>query len=182
MGENSRTSTQAIVTVAVFTAVTVVLSQIAIPMPTNVPLTMQTFAISLCGYTLGKKKGAASVFVYLALGAIGLPVFSNFGGGFSSFVGPSGGFLYGFLILAFACGLFVDRENKAVPIVFGIIALAICHLFGVLQFAFVTNTDMKTAFLMASAPYIIKDIISIVLAYFISLTIRKQLKKVGVSL
>ena len=69
------------VQIAMFTAVVAVLSQIAIPMPSGVPVTLQTLAVALCGYVLGSKKGAVSLLVYALLGAVGAPVFANFKGG-----------------------------------------------------------------------------------------------------
>ena len=65
------------------TALTVVMSQISVPMPFGVPVTLQTFAICLCGYFLGLKFGLASILCYVVLGVIGMPVFSGFKGGLS---------------------------------------------------------------------------------------------------
>ena len=60
-----------------FSAIIVIMAQIAIPMPLGVPMTMQTFAVTLAGIILGSKFGALSTFIYMLLGAIGLPVFAN---------------------------------------------------------------------------------------------------------
>lgn len=76
-----------IVMVGVFAAVLAVLSQISFPLPSGIPVTLQTFAVALCGYALGCKRGTLAVLVYIVLGAVGLPVFANFSGGFGSLVG-----------------------------------------------------------------------------------------------
>ena len=76
---------QKMVMVAVFAAVMAVLSQISIPLPTGVPVTLQTFAVALCGYTLGVSMGGTALAVYLAIGAVGVPVFAGFGGGVGAF-------------------------------------------------------------------------------------------------
>ena len=81
MSETKKTRTQKMILAALFTAVIAVLSQTAIPTPFDVPLTLQTFAVALCGYTLGIKWGVASVAAYILLGAVGVPVFSGFKGG-----------------------------------------------------------------------------------------------------
>ena len=90
-------------------AVMAVLSQISIPLPTGVPVTLQTFAVALCGYVLGVGMGGSALAVYLALGAVGLPVFAGFSGGVGSFLGVTGGFLWGFFLMSLLCGLGLCR-------------------------------------------------------------------------
>ena len=81
-----------------FAAVLAVLSQLAIPMPGAVPLTLQTFGVALCAYVLGWKLGTLSYLIYFLLGLAGVPVFSNFTGGIGKLFGPTGGFLIGFFL------------------------------------------------------------------------------------
>ena len=97
---NKRISTLTIVSIGLFTAIICVLSQIAIPLPTNVPITLQTFAIALAGYFLGWAKGTVSVIVYIFLGGVGVPVFANWKGGFGVLTGNTGGFIWGFILFA----------------------------------------------------------------------------------
>ena len=85
---------------SLFAAMTAVLAQISIPFPGGVPLTLQLLSVSLCGILLGSKKGFISILVYVILGAIGLPVFAGFTGGFQYIIGYSGGFLVSFHIVA----------------------------------------------------------------------------------
>ena len=79
--------------VALFTAVIAVMAQISIPMPLGVPMTMQTFAITLAAVVVGAKLSTISTTIYLLLGAVGVPILAGFSGGLSKFVGPTGGFL-----------------------------------------------------------------------------------------
>ena len=72
--------------IGVVTAVIVIMAQISIPMPLGVPMTMQTFAITLAGIILGSKKGAVASLIYVLLGAVGVPVFANFSGGYQLLV------------------------------------------------------------------------------------------------
>lgn len=165
---------------ALFAAVIAILSQIAVPMPGGVPVTMQTFAVALCGYFLGTLGGTVALGVYVAVGAVGAPVFANFRGGFAAFVSPSGGFIYGFIALAAICGISCrikrgSKLNIPISLGFGILGLAACHLCGVVHFSLVMGKDLLTGFLAASAPFIIKDIISITAAYFVALALRKAL-------
>ena len=94
-----------IVLCALFAAITAVLSQIAIPMPSGVPVTLQTFAIALCGFYLCTARATVSTVVYVLLGAVGVPVFSGFKGGIASIVGPTGGFIIGFIAMAAISGI-----------------------------------------------------------------------------
>ena len=74
-------------------------------------MTMQTFAITLAAVVLGSKLSAIATLVYLALGAVGVPVLANFSGGFDKFVGPTGGFLISFPLMAYIIGLGVEHRD-----------------------------------------------------------------------
>lgn len=178
MKESAKKNTLSLVTAALFTALTVVCSQIAIPMPTQVSLTLQTFAVALCGYVLGIKWGLASIITYVLLGTVGIPVFSGFKGGVQVLFGASGGFIFGFIFFVLLCGVSLLVKNKALKLIIGLGGLVICHILGVIQFAVVYKTDLISSFLMVSAPYLIKDVISVAAAFFLSLYIRKLLTKI----
>ena len=92
--------------IALLAAILVVCSQITIPFPGSVPITLQTFAIALIAYIMGSYKGALTLIIYLGLGAIGLPVFAGFKGGFDTLIGPTGGYLIGFLPMIVLIGWF----------------------------------------------------------------------------
>lgn len=74
-----------------------------------VPITLQTFAVMLAGAVLGAKRGFLAVLLYLAVGAIGLPVFSGGAAGVAPFLGPSAGYLFAFPLAAALCGFIVER-------------------------------------------------------------------------
>ena len=97
-----------LVAAAVVAAVLCVVGPWTIPIG-PVPISLVTLVISLAVYLLGAKLSTASVLVYLLIGAVGLPVFSNYGAGLAKVVGPTGGYLVGYLALAFVGGLFVER-------------------------------------------------------------------------
>ncbi len=170
-------STREIVYIGMFAAILAILSQISIPMPSGMPITLQTFAVALTGYVLAWKRGTASTFIYILLGAVGVPVFSGLRGGVQVLAGHTGGFIWGFVFMAILCGVGIMQENKTMGIIIGIIGLAICHLFGVIQFAVVMEMDFLKSFLLASAPYLLKDAVSVILAYILGYRIRKSLFK-----
>lgn len=168
---------QKMVMVAVFAAVMAVLSQISIPLPTGVPVTLQTFAVALCGYTLGVSMGGTALAVYLAIGAVGVPVFAGFGGGVGAFLGVTGGFLWGFFLMSLLCGLGTRFQNKWLSLVLGLAGLLVCDLCGAIQFSVLMSTSLPQAFLVACVPYLIKDVISVVVGYFAAQAILYSLKK-----
>ncbi|WP_347266484.1 biotin transporter BioY [Paracoccus sp. (in: a-proteobacteria)] len=83
-------------------------AQASVPM-FPVPMTLQTLAISVIGLTFGSRLAAATVLAYLAQGAMGLPVFANASGGIAPFIGPTAGFLWGFVAMAWLTGWLVER-------------------------------------------------------------------------
>ena len=83
-------------------------AQISVPL-FPVPMTLQTFAVFLIGLTYGWRLGGVTVALYLLEGALGLPVFSGGKGGLIVFMGPTAGYLVGFLVAATACGWFAER-------------------------------------------------------------------------
>lgn len=87
-------------------------SQLSIPLGfTPVPLTLQSFAVLLMGGLLGSKRGAAAVILYLVEGAVGLPFFAGGRSGFAALVGPTGGYLVGFVIAAFLIGYLLEHTT-----------------------------------------------------------------------
>lgn len=177
MRPSAKTDVRRAVAAAVFAALLAVLSQVSIPLPTGVPLTLQTFAVALCGFVLGPSLGAAATGVYLALGAVGVPVFSGFTGGVGSFAGMTGGFLWGFLPMAALCGLGARRGGRLSALALGGLGLGLCHLCGAAQFAAVTGRSLWEAFLLASAPYLVKDALSAALAWVAGRAVLRGLEK-----
>ena len=111
--------------------------------------------------------------VYLLLGAAGLPVFSGFTGGLGRFVGPTGGFLWGFLLLAAGCGL---GRGRSLPLRFlsGLAGLLPCHLPGTLWYAHTASLSFSAAALTVSLPFLPKDIASLVLALAFARLLEKR--------
>lgn len=166
--------TRDIVNVSMAAAFISILSLISIPLPSGMPLTLQTFAVAFSGYYCGAKYGVCAVFIYILLGSLGLPIFSGGQAGFSVLFGATGGFLVGFLFFAAFCG--IGRKHKRLAIFFGFSGLMICHLCGTVQFAFVTDRGLIEAFLVGSLPYILKDAISVVFSYLFCDMIKKRTK------
>lgn len=177
MKEQNRTKD--VILTGMFAAVLAVLSQLSVPMPSGVPVTLQTFAVALTAYVLGWKKGAAATAVYILLGAVGVPVFANFSGGFGVILGSTGGFIWGFLFMVVLAGAGMQQENRGLLILLGALGLAACHLLGTLQFMAVMHMGFGESFVLVSAPYLLKDAVSMIAAYFIALAVRRALAAAG---
>ncbi|WP_028778164.1 biotin transporter BioY [Shimazuella kribbensis] len=96
---------------ALFAALLAVGSQISIPIG-PVPITLQTLMVLLTGAILGSRWGAISVIVWILLAAVGAPVLSGGTGGMGVLFGPTGGYIFGFLIAAFVVGLIIERLGR----------------------------------------------------------------------
>ena len=168
-------TTREMVLVGMFAAVLAVISQISLPMPTGVPITIQVFGVALVGAVLGSRLGTTATLVYVLLGAIGLPIFANFSGGISSIVGVTGGYIW---------GIRPKTENKtknlAISIVFALIGLLIVETIGGLQWHFVGGSMSIPAIAVYSlTAFIPKDIVITVLAVLIAIPIRKGINNAG---
>ena len=163
---------------ALCTATVALLAQIAFPLPFGIPITLQVFAIALSGYLLGPKYGVISTLLYVTLGAVGVPVFSHFRGGIQYIFGsPTGGFILGFIFISLFCGLSClfrwKKRCGLYSIVFGLIGTFFCHLCGSMQYASVAALPFNVAVMTVSLPFILKDLVFTVLAYFLSVRLKK---------
>lgn len=168
-----------LVQVALFAAIIAILSQISIPTPFGVPVSLQTFGVALCGYFLGAKKGTAALLVWIAIGAVGVPVFTGFKGGFAVLLGLTGGFIYGFIPLVLLCGL--ELKHKPLRIALGAAGILACHLCGAGQYALLMGIDFLQSVLTVSVPFLIKDMVSIAAAYFGAIAIKSAAKRFSAS-
>ena len=150
----------------------------AIPLGINilgVAATMQTFAIGFAGFVLGAKRGAALAALYVVIGLI-LPVYSNMTSGPGILFGPTGGFLFGFILLAGLCGLTVKFSHFMAKVILSFVGIIACHALGVFQFVMVMDMDLVGAMLTVTLPYLPKDILMVGLAWMVSQPVRKSIK------
>ena len=155
---------------ALFAALMALCAWIQIPTGT-VAFTLQTFALFLSLLLLGGKWGSVTVLVYLCLGFLGLPVFSGFQGGLGALTGPSGGFLFGFMLTTWVYALVTSFLGKGTPaqILGLILGLAACYLTGWLWYCRFAPVN----FFLWCAPFVIPDILKLTLAFYLSRRIQK---------
>lgn len=149
-----------------FAAVTGVASGIIIPLPfTPVPMSLATLAVMLTGGLLGSRLGSLSLIVYLLIGAFGVPVFSGFTGGFGKFAGPTGGYLLGYLVMAFAVGFVIERFGRGSCFLANCGAMALgtflCYALGTVWFVVLTGCTVWAALVSCVFPFIIGDVVKI---------------------
>lgn len=154
-----------------------------ISIPTAVPFTLQTFAVFCAVSLLGGKRGFFAVLVYIMLGAVGIPVFSGFKGGFGVLLGATGGYIAGFLVIPLVC-LAAEKiigENLIVNIITIIVGLVLCYAFGTVWFVKVyTDTkgsmDMVNAMKLCVLPFILWDMLKLGLAAALSAAVKQRIK------
>ena len=162
---------------ALFASLTAVGAQISIPVG-EVPLTFQVMFVLLSGLILGARLGFLSQIVYLFMGAIGLPVFAGFKGGFVYLYGPTGGYLIAFPLAAFLVGWVTRRKNLINYVIASFLGLSIIYLLGWLRLGLFMQ-DFEKAFNLGVAPFVIFDFIKIIVAIAIVERIRKIKTKIG---
>ena len=150
---------------ALFAALTAVCSQLIIPTPWMVPLSMSTLAVFLSGALLGAKWGTLAQGVYLLLGLVGAPVFSGMRGGFQVLAGPTGGYLIGYLAAAALTGWLVERVpvRWMTPVAMAA-GLAACYAFGTAWFVLLNHTPLLPALVKCVLPYLPGDALKIAAA------------------
>lgn len=158
--------------IAIFAALTAVLAQISIPMPLGVPLTLQTLAVALTGIVLGAKRGFFASLVYVLMGTVGLPVFSNFTGGVGAVFSPVCGFILSFPIMSLVIGFGFERFAK-VRFLWLILGVAVNYLCGIVMFSVVTSNTLATAVTACMLPFIPTDIVKMLCAYFLGTKLKK---------
>ena len=166
--KNQKITTYQMAVTAVMAAVLCVLGPLTVPIGA-IPISLANFVICLTAWLLGPKFGTLSVVIYLAIGLIGVPVFSGYGAGLAKVAGPTGGYLVGYLLLAFIGGLFIEKSNgqpvvSAVGLVLGDAA---CYVLGY-------------ALTVCVYPFIVLDLAKIVVSCVVGALLRKRLVQAGV--
>ena len=165
--------------IGLFAALIAVCAQIAVPM--TVSFTMQTFAVFSALAILGGKNGTISILIYIALGAIGVPVFAGFSGGIGVLFGTTGGYILGFLFSGLLYWLITHFLGTKLPVMIAAMALGliVCYTFGTVWFIQVYTSKVESIGLMAALgwcvfPFILPDCVKIALAILIAKRLPKR--------
>lgn len=155
-----------------------------ISIPTMVPFTLQTFAICLVSALLGLRMGLLAMGGYLLLGAVGVPVFAGYKGGVAALLGPTGGYLIGFLFIALVVGLAVDKLGRKLPVLIlsMVGGILLCYAFGTAWFIRVYSRNSGPIGIGAALgwcvlPYLIPDGLKVALAAFLTGRLEPLIRK-----
>jgi len=174
--------TAALTLIGLMTAVTCILGPLTIAIPISpVPISFTNLAIFFSVIILGWKKGTISFLVYLLIGFAGIPVFSYFTAGPAKLLGPTGGYLIGFIFLAVIAGFFVDRfPGKLHMYVLGmVLGMLVTYILGSGWLAYQAGMSFRAALLAGVIPYIPGDIVKIIIAVILGTTVKKQVIRAG---
>lgn len=160
---------------ALFAAILCVICPISIPIGA-IPITFSLLVIYLAGGLLGPGYGTLAVLVYLALGAVGLPVFSKFSGGVAALIGPTGGYLIGYLPCVAVVG--ISRRHPRLFPVLSVAGLAVCYLFGTIWLSVSAGTPFGAALKVAVLPFLPFDAIKIAMASLLFYPLRSGFTRI----
>lgn len=161
MGKNSQLNQ--LIIAAELAAVMGVLSQLIIPLG-PIPLTLQTIFIGLLASLRPVKEGVKTVGIYLLLGLIGIPVFAGFHSGLLSLIGPTGGYLFGFLVYVIVTGLFLkwSGNGRWQLYVGNVLGAGIQLILGAAWLMIYQQTTIQQAFLIGVLPFVLVGLIKVI--------------------
>ena len=168
--------------VGLMAAVIGVFGPLVLPLPFSpVPISLASFAVYFSAYVLGKRRGTLSCMIYLFIGLMGVPVFSGFSAGPGKLLGPTGGYLIGYLFMAWLCGLFAEKwPHKAllqfVGMVLGTLA---CYVLGTIWLSFQADLSFQAALAAGVLPFIPGDLVKIIISMIVGKQIRRRLQKIN---
>ena len=189
-------TTRDLAIIPIFAAITAVLAQIAIPLPfTGIPISFGLVAVYISGILLTPKQAVYAQICYLLMGAVGLPVFGNFRGGFPALIGPTGGYLMVYPLCAWIVAMALNsknarqaqqHQNQGIVMLKAGIAMLIAHMIlylgGTIWLSFMTGNTFIASLSLAVIPFIPLDIVKIVFCVLAVVPFRKQLIKAGIIL
>lgn len=170
-------SVQKIAIIALMTAVLCILAPISIPVFISpVPVSLGVLAVYLTAYVLSPLDATISVIIFILLGTFGLPVFSGYSGGLSKLVGPTGGYIIGFLFTVYISSIFIHMKKGIIFDVIGMITgLALCYILGTIWFSYQQGKGFIASLLLCVVPFLIGDAIKIIVAVILGTQINKRL-------
>lgn len=163
---------------ALFSALISVLAYVSIPLPYGVPITGQTFGVMLAGLLLSPLQAFMSVLTFLLLGAVGVPVFSQGRAGVGVLVGPSGGYLVGFLVGVVVISLLCRKKDSylrmAVSAIIG--GIIVVYLLGVPWLAHTTGVGIVDKIETGALIFLPGDLIKVILSVFLAKKIKPHIQ------
>ncbi|MGD7044476.1 biotin transporter BioY [Jeotgalibacillus proteolyticus] len=160
----------------IFAAITAILAQVEIPLPL-IPISGQTLAVGLAATILGSRYGAITMVVYMLIGMAGLPVFAGFSGGAHVMVGPTAGYIVGFIAAAYATGLILEKTSFTLKmaIVANLAGMVVTLACGTIWLKILFDMNWTAALAAGVYPFLAVGVIKALLAAWIGITVRQRL-------
>ena len=174
--ETKKLSTKELSLISIVTAMTCILGPIVFPLPFSpIPISLLNLMLYISAYLLGTKKASFSYLLYYFIGFIGLPVFSGFSGGLGKILGPTGGYLVGFILIVLIGGKTVERfpNNCTIQALGFAAATCLCYLFAAYWLSIQSHTSFLQALIVGVIPFLPGDIVKIIVAVAIGPVIKR---------
>ncbi len=177
-GKKERAALRELIVTAIFAALLCITAPLSIPAGIA-PISLATFTIYVASAVLGRKRAPAAVLVYIILGALGVPVFAGFRGGFQVIAGVTGGYIVGYIPCAFVAGLFAERfGGKKLWCALGMaLGTLCCYAFGTAWYSISARVPFGAALMGCVLPYLPGDAIKIAAATVLSALLRPVVEK-----
>lgn len=182
METKAKSNTYDLAMTAVMAAVIAVAAPFSIPAWGEVSFTLCTFVLYLSPYILGWKRAAIAALVYILMGMVGMPVFSNFKAGLGVLAGPTGGYILGYIPMVIVSGLIIKTFARKRVIHLGgmILATAVLYAFGTALFCAQTGSALERALLVCVIPFIPFDLGKMAAAVWLGPILRERLAKANI--
>lgn len=165
--------------VLIFISLLAAILSITAPLSFNigvVPITLATFTIYLIGGITKRLNGVSAVVLYIIIGIIGVPVFSNFRGGISVIIGPTGGFILSYIPMALIISLMTSINKGKIYwyYISMLIATIVCYLLGSIWFMLIMNVSFVDTLKICVLPFIVFDLVKIAIAGTVSYILNRK--------
>ena len=163
---------------AVMTAFISVCSMLSINI-SGIAYSLALFGVVLSGLVLSPAYAFAANATYLLIGLVGIPVFANFNSGLSAILGQSGGFILSYPVVALVISVLIKRFgfNYIKSVLISFVALVVCYLFGTVWYMYIYSIGIVESLIICVVPFVIVDIIKILICCYAANIIRRQIKK-----
>lgn len=180
----NRTKIYQMTSIGMMAALMCILGPLSLPLPGGVPISLNGFAIFLTAYLLGWKKGTISYLVYMLLGIVGLPVFSGYGAGLSKVIGPTGGYIVGFIFMTMIAGFFSEnkKNNIWIAVIGMVLGSAVDMAFGTVWYMYQSGVALMPALSACVIPFLPGNAIKIAGAAIVGKAVDERLRSANVQL
>ena len=181
MEAKSKSNIYVLTMTAVMAAVIAAVSPFAISLG-PIPLSFCTLMLYITPYILGWRQGSVATLVFILLGMIGVPVFTNFESGLGKVLGPTGGYIAGYIPLVIITGLAIKffSKNRVLQFLGMITATAVLYTLGTAWFCIQSGNGLQKAIALCVVPFIPGDLIKMAVAVIVGPELQDRLTKAGV--